>query len=95
MSDYEEMSLREILTSWQDGDGIGWPAEFAWLRTYHHKQLAALAIDVAKNGFQEPITLGTDGRIWDGHHRLCVAESLDWRHLPVLHAEDERPGGAA
>lgn len=91
MSEYDEMSLREIITGWQDGDGIGWPAEFAWLRTYHYRQLADLTVDVAQNGFKEPIYLGYDGRVWDGHHRLAVADALNWRHLPVLHAMPE-PG---
>jgi ParB-like chromosome segregation protein Spo0J len=89
MSERDEMSLQEILTTYQDGDGIGWPAALAWVRTYHATKIAELTIDVANRGFQEPISLGTDGRVWDGHHRLAVAEALGWKHLPILHAEDE------
>jgi hypothetical protein len=83
----DEMSLREILTCYQDGDGLGWPAEFAYLRTFHAKRIADLTVSVAREGFKEPIYLGHDGRIWDGHHRLCVADALEWRHVPVLRAE--------
>lgn len=88
MSDDDEMSLQEILTTYQDGDGIGWPAAFAWVRTYHAAKIADLTIDVAANGFLEPVALGSDGRVWDGHHRLAVAEALNWKSLPVVEMGD-------
>ena len=28
------------------------------------------------NGVPHTICLGTDGRIWDGHHRLCAARNV-------------------
>lgn len=40
--DVAQMSIQEILTCYQDGDGIGWPAEFAWVRTYHPHRVAEL-----------------------------------------------------
>lgn len=89
MSEYEEMSLQEIFTSYQDGDGVGWPGALAWVRTYHAAKIADLTIDIAKNGFKEPIYLGHDGRVWDGHHRLAVAEALNWKHVPVIRGERE------
>jgi hypothetical protein len=27
--------------------------------------------------------LGDDGRVWDGHHRLCVADEIGMREVPV------------
>lgn len=84
----QTMNLREILTNYSDGDGIGWSAEFAYLRTFHAKKIADITASVAREGFKEPIFLGYDGRVWDGHHRLAVAEALDWRELPVLHGTE-------
>lgn len=83
------MDLRYLLTNFTDGDGLGWPAEFTWLRTFDHRIIADLTVSIAREGFKEPIQLGTDGRIWDGHHRLCVAESLYWRRIPVEFAADD------
>ena len=31
----------------------------------------------------EPIMLGSDGRIWDGHHRIVAAVRLGFDRLPV------------
>jgi len=84
-----ERKLSDILTNYSDGDGIGWPAEFAWLRTFDAERIADLTVDVAEHGFKEPITLGSDGRVWDGHHRLCVAHALRWGAIPVQYAEEE------
>jgi ParB-like chromosome segregation protein Spo0J len=86
--DEQTMGLREILTNYIDGDGIGWPAEFAFLRTFHAHKIADITASVAREGFKEPIFLGTDGRIWDGHHRLAVAEALNYGELPVLFGDE-------
>lgn len=32
---------------------------------------------------EQPICLGTDGRIWDGHHRIVAAIRLGFTSLPV------------
>lgn len=89
MPEHDEMSIQEIFTTYQDGDGIGWPGALAWVRTYHAAKIASLTIDIAANGFEEPIYLDSDGRVWDGHHRLAVAEALNWKHVPVAHAEGD------
>lgn len=39
-----------------------------------------LADKVQVNGFTEPVLLGDDGRVWDGHHRIIVGRTLA---LPV------------
>lgn len=89
MDEQQEMSLAAILTNYADGDGIGWSAEFAYLRTFHADRIADVTASVAREGFKEPIYLGYDGRVWDGHHRLAVAEALNWKTLPVLLATEE------
>ena len=42
--------------------------------------------DIACNGMIEAVLLGTDMRVWDGHHRLCVAWTLEWEWVPVQFA---------
>lgn len=81
-----EMNIREILTHYVDHDGLGWPAMFAYLRTYDARKIADLTVSVARDGFKEPIYLGA-GVVLDGLHRLAVAEALDWRMVPVVHAD--------
>jgi ParB-like chromosome segregation protein Spo0J len=45
--------------------------------------IAALITDIAANGVKEPLLLGDDGRVWDGHHRLFVARCLGIETLLV------------
>jgi len=88
--DYPEMHLAALLSNFRDGPGIGWPAEFAYLRTFHHEQIAELTISIAAKGFEIPILLGKkSSRVHDGHHRLCVASSLNWLHVPYQYDADE------
>jgi ParB-like chromosome segregation protein Spo0J len=78
-----EMNIRHILTKYRDHDDLGWAAMFAYLRTYDHRKIADLTASIAREGFTTPICLGLDGVVLDGNHRLAVAESLDWREIPV------------
>lgn len=79
------MPLAHILRDYRDGDEIGWDAEFNYLRTSpeHRSRLGHLLLSVAEHGIREPILLGSDGRIRDGHHRLCVADALGIADVPV------------
>lgn len=81
MCDYR--SIETILAEWQDGNEIGWDAEFEWLETHHADRITKLRDDIERNGILEPILLGTDGRVWDGHHRLCVASALGIHMIPT------------
>ena len=85
-----EMHLAKLLSVYRDGAGIGWPAEFAYLRTFHHERIAELTIEIATKGFECPILLGPKSkRVHDGHHRLCVATILNWLHVTIEFYEDE------
>jgi hypothetical protein len=59
-----------------------WPQEFADLIRREPERVAALVLDVGENGVQQPILLGDDGRVWDGHHRILAALLTD-QLLPV------------
>lgn len=78
------MLLADLLTHYRDGDEHGWGTEFAYLREHHAGRLAVLRADIATNGIQTPIHIGDDARIWDGHHRLCVADELGITDVPII-----------
>lgn len=78
-----QMRLSDLLRDYADGDGIGWMAEFDWLDDNHGSRLDMLTTSVQETGIREPILLGDDGRVWDGHHRIAVARRLGMDVVPV------------
>jgi len=88
------MPLADVLRLYQDGDEHGWDTEFEYLRTEHRDAIRRLTASVQRHGIRQPILLGTDGRVWDGHHRLCVADALGLARVPVerYRASVEVPG---
>lgn len=76
-----------ILANYKDGDERGWDVEFKYLDEWHAVKLWELTVDVAHNGMIEPIELGYDGRVWNGHHRLRVATVLNMEFVPVHHVQ--------
>lgn len=85
----EAMLLTQLLLDYQDGGETGWAAEFAWLAEHRPMRLASLRHDVERDGIREPIWLGDDGRVWDGHHRIYVAHQLGMDYVPVTHVGEE------
>lgn len=83
--DVRTMPLADLLRDYRDGDELGWEEEFAYLRTSpeHRSRLGRLFLSVIEEGIREPILLGYDGRVWDGHHRLCVASEIGLQEVPV------------
>lgn len=90
-----ELPLEVVLDCWQDGDVRGWAEEFAWLESNHGDALDLLTDSIRADGIREPIVLGSDGRVWDGHHRLYVATRLALRTVPVVFptVASRTPGG--
>lgn len=82
----EHMKVADLMRGVQDGDGLTWLGEFDWLRVNHAARLRGLFLSVLQNGIREPLLIGDDGRLWDGHHRLYVAYTLGFTHVPVKHA---------
>lgn len=50
-----------------------------------HYQLA-LEVLLREHGITQGVCLGSDGRVWDGHHRIVAARRLGIKNVPV---EDE------
>lgn len=79
----ELMSAVAVIRQYRDGDDRGWPEELRYLWTERRPHMLVLLDDVAVSGFYEPVVLGNDGRVWDGHHRIGVALALQLS-LPVV-----------
>lgn len=67
----------QILANYLTGDERSWDAEEADL------DLSETIESVQQYGVVNPITLGTDGRVLDGHHRLLAARRLGIGQVPV------------
>lgn len=70
------LPAQKVIEQYNDGDENGWEIELAYLWKVRRPQLLNLMDSVLAEGFREPIDLGCDGRVWDGHHRIAVALAL-------------------
>jgi hypothetical protein len=75
-----KVSLSYVFDNYAPGEESTWAKEFDWLernRPYNLLRLVRYAqqFGVPTSPFGR-ITLGKDGRVWDGHHRLYVASLL-------------------
>lgn len=82
------MKVAELIETVRDGDEHGWATEFEWLRLNRPEEIRALALSVLTKGFLEPVLIGNDGRLWDGHHRVYVAHVLGYDEIPVTTNEE-------
>lgn len=98
------MALELVLIYWRPGSfDRTWDEEFAdlgsperigemQLRTWDkggnpHDELP---LRMLRGEHCEPVTLGWDGRVWAGHHRLWLYHTVGWPKIPVDIVE---PGG--
>lgn len=78
--------LSRILTEVAVGSGDWtWKEEFADLEQRHAETgyLTKLEEQIRECGITMPVLIGSDGRLWDGHHRIYVALRLDFTEVPV------------
>ena len=63
------------------------PLELLWVDETHY--MAKLTEDIKREGITEPIVIRVrdDGSkiVWDGLHRLAVAEKLGIEEIPVIY----------
>jgi hypothetical protein len=73
----ERMLVADVLDNWVPGSyDWGWPEERADLTDDPVTAAVRARVDAEGIGFHDhiaPILLGSDGRVWDGHHRLIIA----------------------
>ena len=74
-----------------------WDEEWADLDRRHAETgyLDKLTEDIRANGITMPVLIGTDGRLWDGHHRLRIAVRLGIGYVPVEVPAVEQPAAGA
>ncbi|QDP43669.1 ParB-like nuclease domain protein [Gordonia phage PhorbesPhlower] len=71
-----------ILAEYMTGDERTWEQEAEDIDT------SVLAAAIRRDGrIIHPVTLGRDGRVLDGHHRVLVARDLGIEFIPVRRAE--------
>lgn len=92
----EQMRLAHVLDHVKDGDEHGWVREFEFLRQAHGHRIRTLTRSILNEGIRTPILIGSDGRVWDGHHRLYVAHALGFEYVPVEFARPaSKKGGGS
>lgn len=82
--------ISHILTFWRPGSqGDDW----TWADEYEALHDDSVTEAIRERVFDEgidfidhlaPVLLGNDGRVWDGHHRICIAIECG---LPALMVE--------
>lgn len=75
------MSPEKIMEGWRPGSydkPWTWKDECLDIWAQNIEELMA---DINVNGIKEPVILGDDGRVWEGHHRICIAY---WLSLPEV-----------
>ena len=62
-----------------------WEEEWADLDRRHTETgyLETLEAQIRETGITMPVLIGSDGRLWDGHHRLRIAVRLGIGYVPV------------
>ena len=79
------MPTADICAHWRPGSyEWGWEEEFADMA--QDPRTAGVLARVQAEGIgyadtEEPVLLGSDGRVWDGHHRIYLAATLG---IPAL-----------
>lgn len=82
--------LAQIVAFWRPGSHEwGWADEYADLMGRDREVTDRITARLDTEGWDfidhiAPILLGSDGRVWDGHHRICIALK---RGVPSLMCE--------
>lgn len=77
----QRLTYSQLTSIWDVGSGAwSWDEELARFvdpNGPHLQVFAGVFASVAIDGIQEPVLLGPDRRVWDGHHRIVAARFLD------------------
>lgn len=87
MTDTVPMLVADVLDNWRPGShDWGWPEERQDLTDDPVTEAVRRRVDAEGIGFIDdvaPILLGSDGRVWDGHHRLIIAMERGIEYVQV------------
>ncbi|MEV7492230.1 ParB N-terminal domain-containing protein [Streptomyces anulatus] len=82
--DIQVWPLTRVLTEVRCGSqDWTWDEEWDDLDKRHAGYLDRLEQEITANGITMPVLIGSDGRLWDGHHRLRIAVRLGIGYVPV------------
>lgn len=80
--------LAQIITFWRPGSfEWSWEEEYADIFARPETKNIEALVDAQGIGFLDhvaPVLLSNNGRVWDGHHRICIAIK---RGIPSLMVE--------
>jgi len=81
-----EYPLAQIMIRYRPGSqDWSWKEEMSdMFSPAHFDKTVALIHSIRKDGIKEPIALGDDRRIWDGHHRITAAYVLGLKIIPTI-----------
>ena len=83
------LSLEEVFRTYVPGSyDWSWEDEFEDLKTRELPYVESLCELIRTQGQIEPILLGEDGRVWDGHHRLLALSMLGQSHVRATLSTD-------
>lgn len=86
LSTFQVWPLSRVLEEIRCGSkDWSWEEEWADLDRRHADTayLTTLEKQIKTNGITDPVLIGSDGRLWDGHHRLRLAVRLGVGYVPV------------
>ena len=84
---HHQMPLGAVLAHWRPGwNDLTWPEAVVQVHRQEPAKMKELMASVVTDGLREPVTLGSDNRVWDGHHRIAVACRLNLPVIPVEYA---------
>lgn len=84
------VSTKSVLDLFMPGDADAWFDSFKKIQELHQADdyLLSLRESILVGGIRNPIVLGSDGCVWDGHHRLCIATgALVLTKVPVIFSD--------
>lgn len=93
----QTLLLKELMERYvpgsYDATGWSWQDEFDNVEVTFGFYFDDLVTQIQKEGIKNPILLGDDGRVWDGHKRLTAAHLLAFEEVPVEYAKDLKYAG--
>lgn len=84
------VSTKSVLDLFMPGDADAWFDSFKKIRELHQADdyLLSLRESIQLEGMRDPIVLGSDGCVWDGHHRLSIATgALALSKVPIIFSD--------
>lgn len=77
------MPVKELIKHWSSPHG--WDIDS--IRLLEQKQVVGLTAEIVKRGMPGEIILGSDGKVWDGLHRIAIALELNIHEIAFVYKD--------